>query len=201
MEGINRMKVLNLYAGIGGNRKLWEDVEVTAVELDPQIAAIYQSYFPNDKVIVGDAHQYLLDHYKEYDFIWASRPCPTHSRARYWGWSKKKPVYPDFSLYEEIVFLKHHYKGLYICENVIPYYEPLIPGIKIGRHMIWASFYIAPINHKSSDIRKLSGTSKKDKLKRNAVDPEIGLHILNHAIKRKKRLEVNQTELFIDTYY
>ena len=29
------MKVLNLYCGIGGNRKLWEDVEVTAVELDP----------------------------------------------------------------------------------------------------------------------------------------------------------------------
>ena len=30
------MKVLNLYAGIGGNRKLWEDVEVTAVEWDEQ---------------------------------------------------------------------------------------------------------------------------------------------------------------------
>lgn len=26
------IKVLNLYAGIGGNRKLWEGVEVTAVE-------------------------------------------------------------------------------------------------------------------------------------------------------------------------
>jgi len=27
-------KVLNLYAGIGGNRKLWTDVDVTAVEWD-----------------------------------------------------------------------------------------------------------------------------------------------------------------------
>ena len=27
------VRVLNLYAGIGGNRKLWEDVEVTAVEI------------------------------------------------------------------------------------------------------------------------------------------------------------------------
>ena len=40
------MKVLNLYAGIGGNRKLWQDVDVTAVELNPQIAKIYQDFFP-----------------------------------------------------------------------------------------------------------------------------------------------------------
>jgi DNA (cytosine-5)-methyltransferase 1 len=50
------VKVLNLYAGIGGNRKLWEDVEVTAVELDPKIAAIYQDFFPEDKVM---AKKYL----------------------------------------------------------------------------------------------------------------------------------------------
>ena len=36
------MKVLNLYAGIGGNRKLWTDVEVTAIENNESIAAIYQ---------------------------------------------------------------------------------------------------------------------------------------------------------------
>jgi len=58
------MRILNLYAGIGGNRKLWTDVEVTAVEMNPKIAAIYQDFFPNDKVIVADAHQYLLDHFK-----------------------------------------------------------------------------------------------------------------------------------------
>ena len=57
------MKVLNLYAGIGGNRKLWTDVDVTAVELNPDIADIYWDFFPNDKVIVADAHQYLLEHY------------------------------------------------------------------------------------------------------------------------------------------
>ena len=76
------MKVLNLYACLGGNRFLWEDFEVTAVELDPELARMYQERFPNDKVIVADAHQYLLDHYKEFDFIWSSPPCPTHSRAR-----------------------------------------------------------------------------------------------------------------------
>jgi len=74
------LKVLNLYAGIGGNRKLWEDVEVTAVEHDEWIAATYQKFFPNDNVVVADAHKYLLEHYKEFDFIWASPPCPTHSK-------------------------------------------------------------------------------------------------------------------------
>jgi len=64
------MKILNLYAGIGGNRKLWgNEHEITAIELDPNIAKIYQDFFPNDKVIIADAHQYLLEHYKEFDFI------------------------------------------------------------------------------------------------------------------------------------
>ena len=51
MEGIQQinMRILNLYAGIGGNRKLWGDEhEVTAVEYDSEIAGIYQDFFPND---------------------------------------------------------------------------------------------------------------------------------------------------------
>lgn len=60
------MKILNLYAGIGGNRKLWGDShEITAVEIDPEIAKIYHDFFPQDKVIVADAHQYLLDHFQD----------------------------------------------------------------------------------------------------------------------------------------
>jgi DNA (cytosine-5)-methyltransferase 1 len=93
------MKILNCYAGLGGNRKLWENVEVTAVEFNPEIAAIYQEYFPDDKVIVGDAHEYLLNHYKEFDFIWTSRPCQTHSRARMWTskGGRYAPKYPDMT--------------------------------------------------------------------------------------------------------
>jgi len=74
------MKILNLYCGIGGNRKLWQGHEITAVENNEQIAKIYQDYFPDDKVVVGDAHQYLLEHFEEFDFIWSSPPCPTHSQ-------------------------------------------------------------------------------------------------------------------------
>lgn len=63
------MKILNLYAGIGGNRKLWgNEHDIVAVEYDTKIAKIYQDFFPDDKVIVADAHQYLLEHYKEFDF-------------------------------------------------------------------------------------------------------------------------------------
>ena len=75
------MKILNLYSGIGGNRKLWGDKhEIIAVENVKEIADVYQDFFPNDKVIVADAHKYLVEHYSEYDFIWSSPPCPTHTR-------------------------------------------------------------------------------------------------------------------------
>lgn len=77
------MKILNLYAGIGGNRKLWDDKhQVTAVELDPAIAGIYKNLYPEDIVIIGDAHEYLQEHFNDFDFIWSSPPCQTHSSFR-----------------------------------------------------------------------------------------------------------------------
>ena len=136
------MKILNLYAGIGGNRKLWEDVDVAAVEMNPEIAKIYQDFFPNDKVIVADAHQYLLEHFKEFDFIWSSPPCPSHSRVRKVTEHQNKPMYPDMALYQQILLLKHYFKGKYCVENVIPYYTPLIPSQEIDNHLFWCNFYI-----------------------------------------------------------
>jgi DNA (cytosine-5)-methyltransferase 1 len=101
------MKVLNLYAGLGGNRKLWTNVDVTAVELNPEIAKIYQDFYPNDTVIVADAHEYLLNHFKEFDFIWSSPPCQSHSSFRQnlcVRFRNTEPKYPDMRLYEEIIF-------------------------------------------------------------------------------------------------
>lgn len=203
------MKILNLYAGIGGNRKLWrDDHEITAVEIDPDIAAVYQQLFPSDTVIVGDAHQYLLDHYKEFDFIWSSPPCPTHSRARYalgFHGGKVDGVYPDMRLYQEILFLKHHFTGDWCIENVQAYYRPLIEPQVIGRHWYWANFHIKKIKVAPSGIthsrNRTGGWSRgkstsqfqetlgidlspykvknKKLLLRNCVEPEVGLHILN----------------------
>lgn len=130
-----KYKILNLYACLGGNRYKWDecgDIEVTAVEWDAELAKAYQERFPNDKVIVADAHQYLLEHYKEFDFIWSSPPCPSHSKIRITQKTRETftPLYPDMKLYEEIIFLDNHFDGKYCVENVTPYYEPLIPAKK-----------------------------------------------------------------------
>ena len=195
------MKILNLYVGIGGNRKLWgEDHEVTAIEYDPEIAKIYQDFFPNDKVIVTDAHQYLLEHFKEFDFIWSSPPCPSHSRVRFVNQIQNKPIYPEMSLYQEILFLKHYFKGVYVVENVNPFYEPLVKAQECGRHLFWANFIInnrkfPTESHSSSIANKIAKRkgidpnfeiANKVKIIRNAVNPELGLHVLNMAFKEKQ---------------
>ena len=69
------MRVLNLYAGIGGNRKFWKDCEVTAVEYTDKIADVYAKLYPGDTVVRGDAHAFLLENYQDFDFIWSSPPC------------------------------------------------------------------------------------------------------------------------------
>jgi len=216
------MKILNLYACLGGNRYKWnevkEDIEVTAVEYDAELAKLYQERFPNDKVIVADAHQYLLDHYKEFDFIWSSPPCPTHSRMRLTntgeGERKSKATYPDMKLYEEILLLQHFFKGKYCVENVIPYYEPLIPAKKRGRHLYWTNFNLPQdlgdrkadnfIYSKVGDLSKFhdydftkyKGEQKMDKIARNLVDYEAGKTIFETALGIINKKNTNQAELF-----
>lgn len=203
-------KVLNLYAGIGGNRKLWEDVNVTAVEWDSDKADVYRDYFPDDKVVEDDAHEYLKEHHTKYDFIWASPPCPTHSDIRYIRAGEdlqNDPVYPDMKLYEEILFLKGYFDGDYVVENVKPWYEPLIEGQLRQRHYFWSNFYIPEINLEPSNIdggtineweNKLNydlsnydlDHNKKVKMLRNCVKPELGKHVFEAANTHK------QTTLF-----
>jgi len=195
-------KALNLYAGIGGNRWLWEDIEVTAVEINPGRAEVYQDFFPNDKVIVGDAHEYLLQHYKEFDFIWSSPPCPSHSKLRL---SHPETVmYADMKLWQEIKLLKHWFEGKYCVENVEPYYKEFDkPTICLDRHLFWTNFEVSNYQIKKSnkDVSRdnveglqqfkgidLSNCNIKDKrlLLRNAVHPKLGLHIFNCAFKEKQ---------------
>jgi len=226
------IRVLNLYAGIGGNRKLWpENIQVTAVELDPEIAAIYQQHFPNDTVIVGDAHQYLLDHYKEFDFIWSSFPCTTHTRMNV---NFNLVRFPDLGLYEEIIFLKYFFKGKFCVENVIPYYDLILPEVPVqqhNRHLFWANFRIQTtdkrnppkqiqniiaqktkrkrktydgdiVNIKSTqphfgfDLSNVQLKTRKDKILRNCVDPELGLMIFSCAVGAFKSNASAQTQLW-----
>ncbi len=199
------MKILNLYCGIGGNRKLWgNEHKVTAVEIDPEIAKVYQDLFPKDKVIVGDAHEYLIEHYKEFDFIWSSPPCPSHSDIRRCAVhaGQTKAIYPEMSLYQEIIFLKHFAKGKWVVENVKPYYEPLIHATEIERHLFWSNFIIRGFNTADTRVHnEINGESviygfdlkkykvkEKRKLIRNMVNPHLGLHILKEAQKENKGL-------------
>ena len=194
------IKVLNLYAGIGGNRKLWKNVEVTAIENNKQIAKVYQGFFPQDKLIVTDAHQYLLEHYKEFDFIWSSPPCPTHSKLR--TSHPESVMYPDMRLYQEIIFLKHWFKGKWVVENVKSYYNPLIKPYECDRHYFWSNFVIPNISFNINkdvsrvgvkELQKYHGFNlDRIKLKnkrlvlRNCVNPKLGLHVFNYAFKEKQ---------------
>jgi DNA (cytosine-5)-methyltransferase 1 len=218
----NTMKILNLYSCVGGNRLKWNevksDIHVTAVELDPELARLYQERFPNDTVIIADAHQYLLDHYKEFDFIWSSPPCPSHSRVRISQKNRDSfiPLYPDLKLYEEIIFLENYFEGKYVVENVIPFYEPLIPAQKRGRHLYWTNFKlpnnigerkifkniieVGSVKELSEfhdyDFKKYKGEQRVQKIARNLVDYEAGKTIFETALGIINKSNVKQQLLF-----
>ena len=215
-------KVLNLYACLGGNRYKWDevakeaniDLQVTAVELDSELARLYQERFPNDIVIIADAHQYLLDHYKEFDFIWSSPPCPTHSRIQTSLKDRDTftPYYPDMKLYEEVIFLEQFFKGKYCVENVIPYYKLLIPGHKRDRHIYWTNFNLP--NILSSRSESIGGLNEHKRLEafhkykckagiagyrdvlRNLVDYEAGRTILKTVLGIETRQNLKQITIF-----
>lgn len=184
------LKVLNLYAGIGGNRELWKDVEVVAVENNEKRALMYQERFPYDTVIVADAHSYLLNHFADFDFIWSSPPCQTHSRINHSMKGRGIFRYPDMRLYAEILFLQKYYDGKWCVENVIPFYEPLIKPQIVGRHCLWANFRIPHIKGAEKDVGGMNGPWQRAKKftqeERNAVDPRLGAHVLECAFKVKQ---------------
>lgn len=222
------MKILNLYACLGGNRYKWDEVakaagieiQVTSVELDPELARLYQERFPNDIVIISDAHQYLLDHYKEFDFIWSSPPCPTHSRIQFSMKNKRIMSYPDMRLYQEILFVEAFFKGKYVIENVIPFYKPLIEAQKRGRHLYWtnlrlpsdlgerkdSSGWMGTAKNEVSkwcefhdfDFRKYQGAQRINKIARNLVDYEAGKTIFECAVQKEPKRIINS--LFDNEY-
>jgi DNA (cytosine-5)-methyltransferase 1 len=214
------IKILNLYACLGGNRYKWDEVadnlQITAVELDPEAARLYQERFPKDNVIVADAHKYLLDNYQYYDIIWSSPPCPTHSRMNFTFKNRFKIKYPDMTLYQQIIFLEHFFTGKYIVENVIPYYEPLIPAQKRGRHLYWTNFRLPTnINERKNpdftrvsdivkvmgefhnyDFYKYKGKQSRAKMANNLVDYQAGKSILEAALGIIQKPKGNQKTLF-----
>lgn len=124
-------------------------------------------------------------------------------------------------LYEEILFLQHYFKnGKYVVENVIPYYEPLIPAQKRGRHLYWTNFNL-PSDLKEREYR-IGGNKEnpqKDELKnlckfheydfnlykgqqsvikmaRNLVDYEAGKTIFETALGIIRKKDIRQVSIF-----
>jgi len=190
-------KVLNLYAGIGGNRKLWgevEDIDVTAVEWDEDKAQVYRDHFPNDTVEVTDAHEYLLEHIEEFDFIWASPPCPTHSCLEAVNHKKGNYRYPDMNLYQEIILLEQHNERLgfdYVIENVQSYYDPLVEPQQVSRHYFWANYTIggfdAPNLAKTgTEVRESRGDTGKG-FDMNEHENALGYDLSKFDITKTKK--------------
>lgn len=163
-------------------------------------------------MIVGDAHQYLQDHYAEFDFIWTSPPCQSHSTLRgrtCVARGQSKPIYFDAKLWQEIIFLKTYCKKDFVVENVIPYYKPLIaPDFKIQRHLFWSNKFILSTNFEKDNIdrgnvriwqnntgfdlsnyqfSRKSGLRKAQILK-NCVRPELGLYIFQQITGQREKL-------------
>ena len=123
--------------------------------------------------------------------------------------------YPDMKLYEEIIFLQTFFKGKYVIENVIPYYEPLIPAQKRHRHLYWTNFILPTkltdrevrISTGTNEVQKLcdfhdynfsqyKGEQRTDKIARNLVDYEAGKTIFATALNIELQKNQKQGELF-----
>lgn len=181
------MKILNLYAGVGGNRLYWpQDVEVHAVETDPAAVKIYAELYPKDTIDTRPALDVLLSDYREFDFIWASPPCTSHSRFRL----VKKPELVDMTVYQLLIFLQTWYRKPFCVENVRPYYPLLIPAIQRGRHLLWTNFYVPEFNVPDFDLAGAGieslrvfhemppGPDYSREQLRNCCHPLIGLEVL-----------------------
>lgn len=128
--------------------------------------------------------------------------CQANSRMIRSG-KNRKPRLPDLLLYEFKIWFDCNYKGKYVIENVIPYYQPVIePTAKIGRHLFWANFPISEdfhINQPKGFINKTTvkgaeelkkwlgihykgnlyynGNHNPGQVLANCVHPDLGKHI------------------------
>ena len=152
------MKILNLFAGIGGNRKYWKG-DITAIEFNEKYADVYKILYPQDIVVITDAWEYCMQYYDEYDFIWASPPCQTHSKLNYPLHSQRIRRMPDMKLWGLISYLKTFAKQQkWIVENVKPYYESLIPqSFILGRHYYWSNFPVLKNSYQLTSFNSICG--------------------------------------------
>lgn len=144
------MKILNLFAGLGGNRRTWSSHEITAVDFNPKIVNIYKKLYPNDLIIEKDVFDYLQEiDLLEYDFIWSSPPCQSHSHMQVFTKNGRKAKLPMINQVLGLaLWLKKYYPGPFVVENVVPWYGILKTNklftVVIDRHLFYSNFKILP---------------------------------------------------------
>jgi DNA (cytosine-5)-methyltransferase 1 len=121
------------------------------------------------------------------------------------------------NLYEEILFLDQFYDGDWVVENVQPWYDELIPGTEIGRHIFWSNYHIPRIREPERDFEFSSPTeANKERLEdwlgitvpdtiylenndpsqvlRNAVHPELGRHVFESRSRHEQQTLLAATD-------
>ncbi len=190
------IKILDLFCGLGGVARGFQEYlieknikfEYYAVDIDFKILLTHKILNPKSITIKKDAYSLRDEELKEYDFIWASPPCETHSHLNFYNWNNpKKFKPPDMRLYKLIKRL-HILNIPFIVENVKPYYKPPIkPCTKIGRHILWSNISLKPFKVNLPN----NFTNVKDDVKRLADYHELDITI---AHKIKKILGISKTK-------
>ena len=228
---MNPIKVLNGYAGIGGNRKLWNEVaniEVTAIEIDKKIAAVYQDLYPDDIVLTIDAHEYLRLNYNNFDLIFYSPPCKTHTDIRIHNPNfiagKTEILYYDERLPQEVelMFMLNRLGmlfGKYCIENTKQYHKRMMEAQIRARHYFWTNFGVPRFtlsinkpNHEFGILEEwvkyagvdlsnydLNGLDPRQ-IYRNMVDPQLGKHVFQAALKSLNQKQPVQQSLGVEQW-
>jgi len=163
--------ICNAFGGVGANTHNWsrDKHDITHIEYNKEIARCNEQLHPEDTVVVEDAIIHLENNWDQYDYIWASPPCPSHSSIRKAG--AKKGQYtakmPDMDLYSVIVFLDEFFQGEFTVENVKPYYKRLDkqerekirnrqtvipPASETSRHLFWSSHEVPEVRLPTQNI-------------------------------------------------
>lgn len=187
---MSKIKFLNTFAGVGGNTELLDrdKFEVTHIELYSKPTRYLEENFPNDIVLRKNAWRYIPENFRDYDIVWASPSCKTHSRARVFQLSDRYVngnfELPDERLWMLIKWLKvFGSRMIWIVENVIPFYTSIeIPTALVGRHLVWSNKRIGDKSFEADQIiYKQKGSFDRDRM-----NPEIGKYIIEQAINDKQ---------------
>ncbi|WP_441001294.1 hypothetical protein [Fodinibius sp. SL11] len=107
-----------------------------------------------------------------------------------------------------------------MVENVVPYYEPLIPGKKLGRHLVWSNFKIGNYDppakkgfidkYGEKGVKELQnflgihyegqlyydGNHEPCQVLRNCVHPKLGQHVMKRAREIYETKDEEQLAIF-----